>query len=720
MNRKTDILVVGGSVTRPDLVTNILQKEKYLVFGTDNGAKALKILKDRRFHIILSDIDIPGLSGYELCRKVKNDPAMKDIPVILLSAASDPTDIIRGLECGADNFIARPFDPDYLLSWVKRHLVNMDLRRDGTSQPGLEFFLGGHKHKLTADRMQILDILLSTYDSAAQRNRDLAEARLRLEQFNGSLEVQVRERTAALRREVEARARAEEDLRGARQHEDMARQILPIAFFHGQRKGGALGIEWISEDAERLFGFNGSKFTGTKDFWFSRVHPEDKEHVLADIARIAENANTGSECRWQTGSGEYRWFLSTFAIKPGSERIIGMMMDVSEKKVLELQFRESQKLEAVGRLAGGIAHDFNNLLTAINGYADFLIGKMEPGDKRRDDAVEIKRAARAAAALTRQLLIFSRRQVVQTRVLDCNPVIRDLQKMLRRLIGENIKIELDLAKEECRINGDPGYLEQIIMNLVINARDAMPDGGGVTIKTENIVLNGEHLRTHLEPRSGPHVKISVTDTGCGMSPDVLARMFEPLFTTKAVGKGTGLGLATVYGIVKQSGGDIGVYSEPGLGSAFRVYLPRVAESVEAPAEKARPKTLRGLETILLVEDDDGVRAFAMRALQENGYTVLEARGPDEAASICSDKGAGINLILTDTIMPVMDGHKMYSIISRRCPEVKVLFMSGYTETELANAHLSNSGMPFLQKPFSADTLAGKVREVLDAREAARA
>ncbi len=717
MNGGTDILVVEDSPTQAELARNILEKENYRVFWADNGAKALQMLKERRFGIILSDIEMPGMNGYEFCRKVKDDPATKDIPLILLTRLTAPGDIITGLECGADNFVTKPFKPEYLLSWIKHHLANIELHRSGSSQTGLEFFFGGKKHFLASERMQILDILLSTYATAVEKNLELEKAQLELKRVNNSLETKVQERTAGLSREIEARTKAEEDLRGARQREEMALRTLPLAFFYAKRENDGLRIEWVSEGVKMVCGFEPSEFLKTPDLWSSRLHPEDKERVMADVARLWETGTLNTECRWQAVGGGYRWFLVSAAVTDG--RATGLWLDVSERKVLEVQLREAQKMEAVGRLAGGVAHDFNNLLTAIEGYTGFLLKSLALDDKRHDDAVEIQKAAESAGLLTKQLLAFSRRQVFQLRVLNCNVTISETQKILKRLIGENITLTLDLANAKCLIKADAGQVEQVIMNLVVNARDAMPKGGGISIKTENVELDEKYARMHMEVHPGPHVMISVTDTGSGIPPEVMSHIFEPFFTTKETGKGTGLGLSTVYGIVKQSGGNIYAYSEPGMGTTFKIYLPRVMAEVETAAAPARPKALSGTETILLVEDDDNVRGVALRILREKGYTVLETRHPGEAAKLCESYAEKINLILTDTVMPGMSGYEFYDMISKRRPGAKVIFMSGYTNTELSYARPGDEKLPFIQKPFSADGLAGKVREVLDSREAVR-
>ncbi len=379
----------------------------------------------------------------------------------------------------------------------------------------------------------------------------------------------------------------------------------------------------------------------------------------------------------------------------------------------EEQLRQAQKMEAVGRLAGGIAHDFNNLLTAIVGHSELLLGDLDGQSALCNELDEIRKAAERAASLTRQLLAFSRRQVLQPRVLDLNAVVADMEKMLRRLIGEDIELRTALGAGLGRVKADPGQLEQVLMNLAVNARDAMPRGGTLTIETADVELDNGYARRHVGVRPGPYVRLAVTDTGCGMDAEIRARVFEPFFTTKGPGRGTGLGLATVYGIVKQSGGNIWVYSEPGRGSTFKVYLPRVDEPLEAQPPGAPGRSSAGTETILLVEDDESVRGLACRILAREGYTVLEARDGNEALAIGERHGGPIHLVLTDLVIPGKQGTEVASCLASLRPDTKVLYMSGYTERALFQQQVFDPGTPFIEKPFTPAALARKVREVLD-------
>jgi signal transduction histidine kinase len=380
----------------------------------------------------------------------------------------------------------------------------------------------------------------------------------------------------------------------------------------------------------------------------------------------------------------------------------------------EEQLRQSQKVEAIGRLAGGIAHDFNNLLTVINGYTELLLGRFQGDDRTSKDINEIRKAGERAASLTRQLLAFSRKQILEPRVLDLNAIVVDMEKLLKRLIGEDIELTIDPASDLRRIKADAGQIEQVIMNLAVNARDAMPQGGKLTIETVNVDLNDAYASRHISVRPGPYVMLAVSDTGCGMNPEAMAHIFEPFFTTKGPGKGTGLGLSTVYGIVKQSGGNVWVYSEPDQGTTFKIYLPQVEGAVDRPPrERPGLGAPGGSETVLLAEDQQEVRALARQILEMSGYTVIEACGGGEAFEVCLQHKGPIHLMVSDVVMPQMGGRELAQRVALLRPDMKVLYMSGYTSNAIVHHGILNPGTAFLQKPFTPDSLARKVREVLD-------
>jgi two-component system cell cycle sensor histidine kinase/response regulator CckA len=377
------------------------------------------------------------------------------------------------------------------------------------------------------------------------------------------------------------------------------------------------------------------------------------------------------------------------------------------------QLRQSQKMEAVGQLAGGVAHDFNNLLTAISGYSDLGLRKVPEGNPLRRNLEEIKKASTRATSLTRQLLAFSRKQMLQAKVIDMNAIVSDMDRMLRRLIGEDIDLVTALEPSTCQVKADPGQIEQVILNLAVNARDAMPRGGKLTIETSHIYLDEAYSRGHVAVKSGYYVMLGVSDTGAGMDQETQKRVFEPFFTTKEVGKGTGLGLSTVYGIVKQSGGNIWVYSEPGHGSTFKIYLPSVNELTETEIKPNNTETLRGEETILLVEDEEMVRNLSREILEMNGYRVITANNGAEALRICASFKDEVQLMITDVVMPQMSGRELSERILEKRPDLLVLYMSGYTDDAIVRHGVLDDGMPFLQKPFTPDALARKVKELIE-------
>jgi two-component system cell cycle sensor histidine kinase/response regulator CckA len=445
---------------------------------------------------------------------------------------------------------------------------------------------------------------------------------------------------------------------------------------------------------------------------------EDRPRAEAQLERLRQGIAEQFDFKVHRGDKKTLWLMiAATPIFDTAGRYAGALLmcsDVTERKRLEEQYRQAQKMEAIGRLAGGVAHDFNNLITIITGCGDLALGKLSAEHPGRELIREIMGAGDRAAALTRQLLAFSRQQVLEPRVLDLNLVIADVEKLLRRMIGEDIELNTVLDAELGHVKADPGQLQQILMNLAVNARDAMPQGGKLTLETCNVVLDDNYTRLHPEAQPGRYVMLAVSDTGIGMDSSIRVRVFEPFFTTKDPGKGTGLGLATVYGIVKQSGGAINLYSEVGHGTTFKIYLPRVDEPLSPAASVAAPaRPPRGTETVLLVEDDDSVRLLSRHILQLFGYRVLEAGNVDEAITAAQSHEGPIHLLLTDVVMPGGGGRHVAEVVTELKPGIKVLYASGYTDDAVVRYGILRAEAAFLQKPFTAASLASKVREVLD-------
>jgi len=943
------ILIVEDSRTQAEQLKAVLEDGGYEVDVARDGAAGLAAVETRVPAAIISDIVMPGaVDGYQLCRAIKTGPH-RDVPVVLLTSLSDPTDIIRALECGADNFLRKPYDPRYLLERLRVLFTTLELRAKDRVSFGMKVMFLGREVTINAEHQQVLDLLISTFEEAVIQNRELQQreeelriAKAELDRYAGALEQrlksvletipdalfsvdaslgnlfyispgaaivfghtadamladpqlwrrsvhaddlagvleafataiesrlpqavecrfrppegdwrwiqlkvaavtdasQARIRLDGVARDVTDRQRAEETLRQEQFLVTTLMENVPDSIYF---KDAASRFIRINRNLARLFGLSDpAQAVGKTDFdFFAREHaeaaleterevmrtgqpvvnleemetwpdgsstwvsstkmpmrnaagaivgtfgisrditerkqaeealrrseaehrglvehaplgiyrstpdgrllavnralvgmlgyaspeellglsvqddvyavPEERERLVAEFAGRAE---ARTEAQWKRKDGTLVTVcLNVRLVRDSSGRIEcfeGLVEDVTEQRSLERQFRQAQRLEAVGRLAGGVAHDFNNVLTAITGYSELLLEELPPADPKREDVQEIQAAAQRATALTRQLLAFSRKQVLQTRVLDLNAVVRTLEKMLQRLIGEDVKLEVSLCADLGAVRADPGQLEQVILNLAVNSRDAMPGGGRLTIETANVDFDQPYVREHQGASPGRHVMLAVSDTGIGMDAETQSHIFEPFFTTKEQSTGTGLGLATVYGIVKQSGGHVWVYSEPGGGATFKIYLPRVDEPVEAPggAVPAQPAS-RGRETVLVAEDDPSVRRIVTEVLTQKGYRVLQAPDGQAALEMARGEPGEIELLVTDLVMPGMTGRELAEGLARDRRHLRVIYMSGYTDDAVVRHGVLEEGMPYLQKPFTPQALASKVREVLD-------
>ena len=475
---------------------------------------------------------------------------------------------------------------------------------------------------------------------------------------------------------------------------------------------------YVSPQIEAILGYTPDEWLATSEKWLDFIHPDDHAAVREAEEIGIRQRSFQAEYRMRRKDGRTVWISDTAVIIQGSENhpvMEGILVDISERKLMEMQSQQARRMEAVGRLAGGIAHDFNNLLTIIKGYTELARRRAETPELK-NDVERIEDASERAAALVRQLLAFSRKQVLQPKNLDLNGVVRGLEQLLRRLLGEDIQLQTKLGLGLGTIKADPSQVEQVLMNLVVNARDAMPNGGRLMIETCNTELDQRYASEHVSVKPGAYVMLAVSDSGIGMSAETVAHIFEPFFTTKGGTKGTGLGLATTYGIVKQSGGYIWVYSEPGQGTTFKVYLPLFQEAADADSV-ARVNTAapKGTETILLVEDDEAVRELTEMVLKSYGYNVLVADDPEHAQRISASPNVEVQLVLTDVVMPAMSGRELVQKLTSKHPHLRVLYMSGYTDNVITSGGVLEPGLAFLQKPFTPASLANKVREVLDAK-----
>jgi signal transduction histidine kinase/FixJ family two-component response regulator len=685
----TRVLVVEDSPTQVVELQYLLESAGFQVDVARHGESGLARVKAGGIDVVLSDVVMPGMDGYELCKRLKAEATTMYVPVMLLTSLSDPMDIIRGLECGADNFLTKPYDGTYLIGRVRRLLENRALRGDRKVSLGVDVLLMGKQFTINSEKEQMLDLLLSTFEEVLRSRQREYEAKLS--------EQSSRESHRFLQSALDA----------------LSRQIAIIDTEGKIQASNASFRDFVIQN-----GWDASRpLTGAGYFetWQATIGAREHEARLRAGLQAVQSGQQPSfsfEYSVPVGSTTRYFSLSGARFVDRGTHLLAMEHeDITARKQLERQFHHAQKMDAIGQLAGGVAHDFNNLLTVIRSYGDLLLQEFAPGDQQRSDMSEILKATDAASALTKQLLAFGRQQMVKPEVLDINTIIAELDKMLRRLIGEDIEYATVLEPRVSRVEADSGQIQQILMNLVINARDAMPGGGKLTVETKGVFLDEAYSSGHDGVPPGRYVSIEVTDTGTGMSPEVQARVFEPFFTTKDIGKGTGLGLSTVYGIVQQCHGHVWVYSEIDRGTTFKIYLPCVDHpiSVRPPAPHT---STGGDETILVVEDNSAVRSVLCRVLRDAGYTVLDASDAVQASSICESHEKPIHLLLTDVVMPGVSGPELAVELLERRAEMKVLFMSGYSGSAITRHGVLREGLVYLQKPFSPGSVTRAVRSAL--------
>jgi PAS domain S-box-containing protein len=695
------ILSVDDNAENLYLIDRLVCAHGHEVASAHNGLEALAVLERQPFDLIVSDILMPEMDGFQLCHEVKSRERTHHIPFIFYTATyTSKQDEELALSLGASRFVVKPTDPEEFMAIVQE--VIQAAHRDVSPVPA-----AGQKGTLdylkayTARLVSKLDHKIEQLETARNELQSLLEAR---------------------DREIEQRRRAEEELKGTeaalRESEERFRRAIleaPVPIMiHAE--GGR--IEHLNRAWQVQSGYSAADLQSTSD-WARKACSASEPGTTGDDAGLSalERLTDGCEIPIRTASGRLRtWAFdsASLGLAPDGRRlVITMAMDVTERRSLEQQLAQAQKMEAIGQLAGGVAHDFNNMLTVISGYSELLLRSLSEIDPAAQHVKEIAQAAGRAAALTRQLLAFSRKQVLQLSNVDINSVIRESENMLRRLIGEDVEIRIACASEEMRAMVDAGQLAQVVMNLAVNARDAMPQGGLLTIETSAVELGPQHAHAQPAVEAGQYVQLAIRDTGIGMDKATLAHIFEPFFTTKGPGAGTGLGLCTVYGIVKQSNGHIQVDSEPGRGTAFRIYLPRVFGPPKTAAAPAPAVPARGSETVLLVEDEPSLRELAREILRRAGYKVIDAANGGEALLACEKSRGEIALMITDLVMPGMSGQELAQRLALLRPEMKVLYMSGYSSHAAMASGAFQGRDGFIQKPFSPHDLADKVRRILD-------
>jgi PAS domain S-box-containing protein len=524
---------------------------------------------------------------------------------------------------------------------------------------------------------------------------------------------------SSIKRDITERKKAQEALAQSQERLQLALSAARMGTWRWDLKTGALGWD---EGLNQLFGLGSNESVTPYDQFLDRVHQDDRSFVREQVQQAIDDRGVlDCEFRIVLPRGQVRWLADQGRVvrDPGGTPLYmaGVCLDVTERKLTEERLRQAQRMDSVGQLAGGIAHEANNMMSVVLGCADYVLQRSDLPEPVRQDVDQIWRAAKRTAGITQQLLAFSRRQVLQPQVLDLNTTVRELEPILTRALGESSGLRMHLSPTLGQILADPGQIEQVLLNLTLNARDAMPDGGRLTIETMNVVLDSIYAAAKpvetLEP--GEYAALVVTDTGHGMDRETLARVFEPFFTTKGVGQGTGLGLSTVYGIVKQSGGFIWAYSEPGLGTTFKLYFPLAARAPAGAATQTTAPTGRADEVVLIAEDEPMVRSIMARTLRDCGYTVIEAADGRDALNILEAENGRVSLVVADVVMPDIGGREMASRMAQHWPEVPVLFTSGYTGLDVVRRGLLEEGREFIQKPLAPETLARKVREMVDAR-----
>ena len=661
------VLIVDDTALTRELLGVMLASEGYVIAGAASGKDALSMVAHEPPDLILLDVVMSDMNGYEVAASLKGDPATEHIPVIMVTALGERDDKLRGLGAGAEDFLSKPVDRAELCARVKNLLR------------------------------------LKAYSDYVARS-------------NQTLEAEVELRTADLRRERDRAHQMAGALLTEEERTRFALSAADVGIWDMNYTTGAL--EW-SETNEAHYGVPPGTFGGTFEAFVERIHPDDREAVSAAVGAAAESgADFSTQHRSIWPDGRVHWLSGRGRVFGGADgkplRVVGITLDITERRNLEQHHQQVRKMEAIGRLASGVAHDFNNLLTVILGFSEVMTA--DPlSDQQQDDLAEIIKATHRASGLTRQLLAFSRQQVMTTVTLDVNALITDMTAMFGRLIGAHIDVVMALSPEVLPVLADRGQLEQVVMNLALNARDAMPTGGRLTIATTEVDLDHSAFHEEIVVR-GRYVLLSVSDTGGGMTPETREHLFEPFFTTKKPGEGTGLGLSTIYGVVRQSGGHIWVDSELDHGTTFKVYLPRSDSELARPGSANPPIAARadtGLETVMLVEDEPVVRQLSKRFLDHAGYHVLEAADGDEAERLFRRHAGTIDLVVTDVVMPDCGGVELVSRLQREAPAVRVLYMSGYTDRFGVMKAAIDAGR-FIQKPFTAQEFVRRVREALDA------
>ena len=780
MNNKNLILIIGKN-SATDNLTDTLKKAGYFTKFADNFKDALDTVSNEKPDLIICFEAHSDSAFVKICRRLRSAFGENLPPICLIGAEiSDSKQEEIKLETGAVEYIETPFDslklseritnlieinpakdlhrseekfkaqfkgtpiPTYIWKKLKNEedLVLVDFN-DAAAALNYSFpdNLGRKASDFFSDHPQILELLFKCVNESkpiqfeteytSNITKDTRKLDLHILCISSDL-VMVHSRDITEMKEAEKeRAELIAQIDSQRQRLNDIIESIPGVVWETQIAGNIAAMKYgfVSDYIEKMTGYTPREFLSAPDFWLNAIHPEDKERTIQKTYNFLKGRDEGfMECRFVKKDGGIIWVETQMKIVKNNARdlikLTGITIDVTERKLTEeallkseTQLVLSQRLESVGRLAGGIAHDFNNMLTAINGYSELILRDLTAENPIYKKVVEIKKAGERSASLTQQLLAFSRKQILRPQLIDLNHIVSDMSGLLNRLIGEHIRLKIKLNREECLVKADPGQLSQVIMNLAVNARDAMPKGGDLSIQTENVFLDEKYAAAHPPTIPGGYIRLAVSDTGTGLDKETEQYIFEPFYTTKEKSAGTGLGLATVYGIVKQSGGYIWIDSEINEGATFNIYLPLAEGEINHPKEKNEVEAdLFGNETILLVEDEAAVLELTHKILTSYGYKIVEASNGLEALKIFENSSGQIDLLITDIVMPRMSGRELAEKILQTNPNMRVLFSSGYSDDKFMMRGTEDELMDYINKPFTSEILGQKVRQLLNKRK----
>ncbi len=705
------ILIVEDEPTQALKLQFILEQSGYTVMVASNGAHAIAMAQHEMPSLVISDIMMPEMDGYDLCRALRADQRLKDVHIVLLTSHSDPTDVLRGLEAGADTFIAKPYNARCLLSRVE-HIIAT--RHAVTNLQGLssDIVFEGRRYAISATRQQILNFFLSTYESMIEKNAELVKARDELKLLSETLEKKVEERTQWLQEEIRERQQKEEQVREQAALLDKAQDAITVHDLEGS-------IIYWNKSAERVYGWTAEEMLGK-----NASETLYKEAVTAitgnPLKEALEKGEWSGELKQKTKEGNLITVQSRWTLVRGNEgepkSLLVINSDITEKKKLEAQVLRTQRMESIGTLAGGIAHDLNNILSPIL-LSVQLLDKSVTDEKIKHLVKLVEISAKRGKNLVQQVLTFARGYEGDRTLMSVAHVVKELHAFTSQSFPPNIELKTRYPKDLWNIHGDPTQIHQVLLNLCVNARDAMPNGGTLTVSVENTTLDRNYAAMNPEAKPGPYVLLRVKDTGTGIPPEVLDRIFEPFFTTKEVGKGTGIGLSTLHAIVKGHGGFVTVQTEVGKGTEFSVYLPAVESAAPDSTETNHVAAVQGSgELVLVAEDEPIIREIMKASLEEYGYRTIVANDGVEALSLYLQHKDEVKLVVLDMIMPYMDGPSTIRALEKMNPNIKVIAVSGSTEKLKAAEAAARKPLRFLPKPYTTDKLLETLHDVL--REAA--